>query len=342
MNYDLAVDIGTTNLCISLFSCKQKVFTATIRNSLYKYGTDIISRLTVYNGSPQLRSNFQSLLISDIQYLLASHGYELGSIGTCICCANTVMLYFLLGKDAGELGVYPFRSAISADDLERFKNVFVQKVCPVERVVIPPVIGGFVGADMFSVLYSIFKQEHNIPFAVIDLGTNAEIGTFDGTTVRVASVAAGPAFGALGSELIRNVADGLRDGSIDRNGSLLQKKQVSQQQLRSLQLAKAAVYTGLGALMDTGTTGVNGRLPLLYITGVFGGLIKQEDLEEISMIPPFFTRVEVLGNAALSGLEQMLLTSGTLDFSFLTSKLQFIELANTAEFADNYVLNMDF
>jgi len=62
------------------------------------------------------------------------------------------------------------------------------------QIMIPPLIGGFVGSDALACLaYFDFDKTTN-PTLAIDLGTNGEVLLTDGNNIVTASTAAGPAF----------------------------------------------------------------------------------------------------------------------------------------------------
>jgi uncharacterized 2Fe-2S/4Fe-4S cluster protein (DUF4445 family) len=62
------------------------------------------------------------------------------------------------------------------------------------RVMLPPLIGGFVGSDALACLAYFGFDKPDAPMAAIDLGTNGEVLVTDGKRILTASTAAGPAF----------------------------------------------------------------------------------------------------------------------------------------------------
>ena len=62
------------------------------------------------------------------------------------------------------------------------------------RVMLPPLIGGFVGSDALACLAYFNFDKPDGPIAAIDLGTNGEVMVTDGDRILTASTAAGPAF----------------------------------------------------------------------------------------------------------------------------------------------------
>lgn len=337
--YDLAVDLGSTNVCLSVLADQKVIFSSRVQNSLYKYGPDIITRLTRVIADPALTKFYQTALISDLNYLLASAGIGAQPIRSLYLAANTVMLYFMFAKDPSPLGRYPFTACIGAEDIQRLKQTLIQKKIVLDSIFTPPVLGGYVGADMASVLYYLHQTSVTTDYAVVDIGTNAEIAVREGDRYRVSSVAAGAAFGFNGSELIAKVAAGLREGRIAADGLLASDMTaVSQAQVRNLQLAKSAVYTGVSTLMQ-----MQGRpITKVYVAGVFGGLLAADDIRTIGLLPAELNEIDYCGNASLSGLEHMIRTDTTDMQALLPADLEFVELANSEIFSVNYVRNMNF
>ena len=62
------------------------------------------------------------------------------------------------------------------------------------QVMLPPLIGGFVGSDALACLAYFHYDHPDGPMAAIDLGTNGEVLVTDGKRILTASTAAGPAF----------------------------------------------------------------------------------------------------------------------------------------------------
>ncbi len=107
------------------------------------------------------------------------------------------------------LAVLPFQphSRESIRDASSFMGgIFSEGV----RVMLPPLIGGFVGSDALACLADFGFGKASGPMAVIDLGTNGEVMVTDGQRILTASTAAGPAFEGV------NISCGTRtvDGAI--------------------------------------------------------------------------------------------------------------------------------
>jgi len=89
------------------------------------------------------------------------------------------------------------------------------------QVMLPPLIGGFVGSDALACLAYFNFDNPSGPMAAIDLGTNGEVMVTDGKRILTASTAAGPAFEGVNISCGTRAIDGaivdtqLQDGQLD-------------------------------------------------------------------------------------------------------------------------------
>ena len=113
---------------------------------------------------------------------------------------------------------------------------------------------------------------------------------------------------------------------------------LTQQDIRELQLAKAAIYTGCSILMER--RGVSARdIERIYLAGAFGSYIKPENATRVGVIPEIEPgRVVPVGNAALSGAKMALLSTEMRDEAAEISKnLTYVELGAEPSFNDELV-----
>ncbi len=154
------------------------------------------------------------------------------------------------------------------------------------------------------------------------------------------------------SELVKHhIADEtglLTDEYFDEGFPLTEdgKIRFTQQDIRNVQLAKAAIYTGAKTLL-------NGDIPdKVYISGGFGSKISPENVEELRMFPREFDgKIVAIGNSALKGAAQYTacVLSGWEKENDATAKLDLItesavetELATTDGFDEDYIAAMNF
>jgi uncharacterized 2Fe-2S/4Fe-4S cluster protein (DUF4445 family) len=84
-----------------------------------------------------------------------------------------------------------------------------------------PCAGGFVGSDVVAGLLDAGFLDATEPVALLDLGTNGEIGVTDGRRILAASTAAGPAFEAGRLRYGMRAGDGAIDRVEARDGALV-------------------------------------------------------------------------------------------------------------------------
>jgi uncharacterized 2Fe-2S/4Fe-4S cluster protein (DUF4445 family) len=201
----------------------------------------------------------------------------------------------------------------------------------------------------------------------------AIVGVQIGSSGSVAARTVGSAAprGICGTGLISAVAALLDAGAVDETGRLLEageladpglagrvfpvgtelafalsddrKVYVSQNDIRKLQLAKAAVRTGVDMLLEaTGTT--REGLQAVRLAGNFGAGLDAGAAMRIGLIPSLEGgKVEVVGNAALRGAILVLLSREHWRKSQRAARAaRFIELGGKPEFQDRFIDAMMF
>lgn len=330
----LLIDLGSTNICIKAV-IKDVAIEKSMRNSLFQFGPDIISRISKQNQNKSLIAKYQNVLLSDLKYLLKEIESDI-SFEKCYIAGNPAMIYFLCAKDAQVLGAYPFKAEIVNSDVALLLEALNAKVAECETIIIVPFLGSLVGSDIYSCFYYI-KEKFNLErFVLVDIGTNAEMLVFDGAKIFVASAAAGPAFGNKGSNLVADVAGALRKGEITKEGLYYIDDDSFQKKIRIFQVAKSAIRTGLELLMNE--SGIN-RAPL-FIAGLFGEKLENKDILDTGMLPDIFNEIHYVGNASLKGIEKMLF-AGKDEFTDEYA-ISIVELANHNDFNVKYMRNMNF
>jgi uncharacterized 2Fe-2S/4Fe-4S cluster protein (DUF4445 family) len=118
---------------------------------------------------------------------------------------------------------------------------------------------------------------------------------------------------------------------------------LTQSDIRQLQLAKSAIYSGIVMLQRV--MGVsNDRLRELMLCGGFGNYINIESAVNIRLLPTLPTeRITYVGNAALLGAQMALLSETERRRAFeLAQRIEHVALATRPEFQDIFVEGMIF
>lgn len=193
----IGIDLGTTTVALELVNLSDgaPVDTVCLPNEQQLYGSDVISRIAAAAGGKQqkLYACARRTLIRGIHLLLGRCGVSGAHVKKVVLAGNTTMIHLLMGYPCSTLGVAPF-TPINLGPIEKpFEELLRDDTlsCP---VFIAPGISTFVGGDIVSGLYAVDADQSNSPFLFIDLGTNCEMAVSNGSSLFVASAAAGPAF----------------------------------------------------------------------------------------------------------------------------------------------------
>jgi len=118
---------------------------------------------------------------------------------------------------------------------------------------------------------------------------------------------------------------------------------ITQNDIREIQLAKAAIYTGCGILMKKRR--IQPRdIKKLYIAGAFGNYINLTNAKMIGLLPDIPTeRVTLMGNAAGAGARMALLSKKMRQIAVNVSrKVDYVELASEPDFQSEFTAAMFF
>lgn len=187
--------------------------------------------------------------------------------------------------------------------------------------------------------------------------------------LRVLTVENEPAVGICGSGILDAVSVLLGDGALDRRGRLLEDHprvtsvngslhyalvppaqsghgrvvMVTGEDIREVQLAKAAIRAGMEILLDeAGMDALD--LDGVIVAGAFGTYLDVASAVRVGMFPNLpLDRFRQIGNAAGAGARQMLVSARKrLDAERLARKLQYIELTIHPRFTDVFVESLTF
>ncbi len=215
--YGLAFDVGTTTVVGYLLNLHtgQEIAVASALNAQTVYGGDLMSRITF---AQQDRASLQKLhehilktLNTIIEEVCEQAGIDAQQIYEVTIVGNTVMHHLLLHISPVHLGRAPYLPAIR-DQIVLTAKEFGLHIFPQARVVMLPLIAGFVGADTVGVVLATALHANDHITLAIDIGTNGEIVLGSKESLLACSAAAGTAFeGAQITHGMRGAA-----GAIDR------------------------------------------------------------------------------------------------------------------------------
>jgi uncharacterized 2Fe-2S/4Fe-4S cluster protein (DUF4445 family) len=158
--------------------------------------------------------------------------------------------------------------------------------------------------------------------------------------------------GICGSGLVDAVAVGLDLGSIQPSGRLTSDDgtlmlcppvALTQNDIRELQLAKAAIAAGLRILLARWNAEPR-HLARLYLAGAFGNYINRASAQRIGLLSLPLDKVTPAGNTALLGAKLALFNTRPEDFAYasLCSRAEHISLNTDPRFQDLFVEEMAF
>jgi uncharacterized 2Fe-2S/4Fe-4S cluster protein (DUF4445 family) len=165
----------------------------------------------------------------------------------------------------------------------------------------------------------------------------------------------GEARGICGSGLVDIIALLRREGRLNSAGrfrkleagqeiSIIEGKNgltLKSQDVDAFQRAKAAIGAGIGILLkQAGMT--FGDIRHIFVCGAFGRLLDLKNAQEIGLLPEISTdRIELWGDSALAGCEQLLFLTASGDaMEELRSISQIVNLALIPEFEEEFVRNL--
>ncbi len=175
--------------------------------------------------------------------------------------------------------------------------------------------------------------------------------------------------GICGSAVVEGIAEMFRSGIIDSRGRMDQNKTTSikkrndslefvivnssdsginddivitQFDVREIQLAKAAVYTGISILMKHMNIKPS-SIKKFYLAGAFGTYIDPSSAIDLGMFPEIpLERIQFVGNTAGSGARMTLLSNPTRKLvERIIKKIDYIELGASTNFQKEFISSMD-
>jgi len=172
----------------------------------------------------------------------------------------------------------------------------------------------------------------------------------DGLAVR--TIGGAPALGVCGTGLVDILAVGIRHGLLSADGRIREASRtipvaggisLTQQDVRRLQLAVAAIRTGVLLMLEEAGISVAG-LDRLFVAGAFGASLNVRNAIAIGLLPSLdASRVAFVGNASLAGARKLLLSRPERGRTETFSRgVRHISLASCPGFQREFVKSMRF
>lgn len=200
----VAIDLGTTHLCLSLWDLSkgQRLAGRVGLNPQFTFGSDIMTRLAAASTEQTAKAISRitrAAIAEGLKQLVKKANCKLYQIEQLLIVGNTAMLVLLSGRKANQL-LDPnyWAQFLDCQPLNTHawaKNWGLAEGCIIE--LLPP-LAGFVGSDLLAGLLATQLDGQTGGALLVDFGTNSEIALWDGKSLWVTSAAGGPAFEGSG------------------------------------------------------------------------------------------------------------------------------------------------
>jgi len=220
----LAIDLGSTTVAafLTMLDTGEVAAGGGGLNQQTVFGGDVISRLAAATDNPENAERLQRLALASINQAVDSLRLSkriLERVQRVTIVGNVAMHHLLSKQPLETIAVMPFQPHSTA--AIKNANPLMGGIFPEHmQVMLPPLIGGFVGSDALACLAYFGFDNAPGPMAAIDLGTNGEVMVTDGNRILTASTAAGPAFEGVNISCGSRAIDGaivdaeLKDGQL--------------------------------------------------------------------------------------------------------------------------------
>jgi len=169
---------------------------------------------------------------------------------------------------------------------------------------------------------------------------------------RLKTIGGGPPHGLCGTGLIDVLAVGLAQGLVRKDGKIAgpekklrlgEKLALTQNDIRELQLAAAAVKTGVRLMLKEFEVPLK-SLDAVYVAGAFGNSLDIRNAQALGLLPAVpEKKILFIGNSSLAGARRLLLASADRPAAeALVRKVAHLSLANRPEFQEEFVRALEF
>lgn len=369
----IAIDLGTTTLVAQLVDLKTAsvLGVRTALNPQARHGADVMTRVQfalTESGRDELRTLIHNELSRMVEELSAGRAAP----SAIRVVGNTVMHHLFCGIDVSPLAHAPFEPT-HVDAVELAMAGWTVRFLPgLGGFVGSDILAGVVAThmDLSDDLVALVDLGTNGEIVLgnrerflcastavgpafeggrISCGMRAATGAISSVVLedgklRCRVLGGGTARGICGSGLVDAVACGLEGGMIQTNGriakpiELCDDLRLTQQDVRQVQLAKAAIAGGMRVLLRR--SGADAEdVSALYLAGAFGNYINVASAQRIGLLEFSDDVIKPAGNTALLGAKRALFENG---YEGLRRRMQHVPLGADVDFQEEYVGAMGF
>lgn len=354
----------------------------TENNKQASYGADVISRIKSSKTDNNAQHRAITEQISSMIYSLMAKN-EISNINTLYVSGNTAMLHLFFGEDCTRLGEYPYIPAFLEAQHKTGKFLGLpEKTVVISLPCMDSFVGADITAGVLSEITDsenytlLIDLGTNAEIALFNKEecyvTSAAAGpAFEGSKIKQGMAAIPGAIcnfslengnislktvgnasprGICGSGLIDITAELLKNRLIDETGRLVSDSfelddevRVFSEDIRELQLAKAAICTALILLIKH--AGIKQeRIERVLLSGGFGSYINSNNAAKIGLFPKELAKkAKSVGNSALTGTVFYAVNESSRAIADKIAKTaQVLDLATHPDFSDIYMENIMF
>lgn len=376
--YGAAVDIGTTTVALRVYDLADGslVGQAAAINPQRSVAADVMGRIDAsLHGK---RALLQTAITDCIEALLSEATKASGiSPDALILTGNTTMLYLLTGRDPSSLATAPFAADILFDIEAEIAGIPAYLPPCISAFVGADITAALLASGICEKqgTHLLCDIGTNGEIALVRDGallvTSTAAGpAFEGVGIssgcmgvtgaidrvwaengflRFSTIGGMPPIGLCGSGLIDAVAAALSLGLVDETGAMeddeidLGGVTLLPEDVRALQLAKAAIAAGIATLLDEAGVSVN-EIDECVIAGGFGSHLDPKSAAAIGLLPEeLVPLIRTIGNGSLDGATQVLLdTDKKIALRRIASSARHVSLGGNPKFNAYYIDKMMF
>jgi uncharacterized 2Fe-2S/4Fe-4S cluster protein (DUF4445 family) len=333
-------------------------------------------------GIQELQNSIAERINFETDSFLTGRGLEAVNIEKIIVAGNTTMLHLLLGEDPVPIALAPFTPQFTAKQIKNGGESKIS-INPEGHLITLPCLSAYVGADIIAGLAVLKPLYLNYLFVDIGTNGEIALVTgskvyacstaagpaFEGSSISCGMAAVTGAVsgfsdegdiqvigntepaGICGSGIVDIVAYLVRKGIVDHTGFMkdsfvihdANEIKVTRQDIREIQLAKSAIFSGIRILMKRAGIGF-GDVEALYLAGGFGNYISIRSAVDLGLLPEELEdRIFPVGNSAGIGALQYL-RSDEIENRIvrLIENSIYVDLSEAEDFPEEFAMNMDF
>ena len=369
-----AVDIGTTTVCYRIYDSKTRslLFSDSVYSRQAGFGADVVSRID-YANTHGVKPLTQAIL-RQLNELIGSLPLD-----SMVITGNTTMLHLFAGLPPKSLGVAPFTPVSLFGRLLPFKKTEAYLPACISTYVGADITCGILATELTKenknrLLVDVGTNGEMalcadgrrlccataagpaFEGAQISMGMPFKQGAIDkaewaNDRLHCRVIGNGPALGLCGTGLISVIFRLLEHDLIDETGRLAidpfplgdSGVFISQQDVRNVQLAKAAIRAGIETLLHEAALTYK-DIDTLLLCGGFGASLNPHEAAGIGLIPlELAGKTVAAGNAALEGAARLLFDSAAREEARqIAASFTEISLSSSPYFSERYIDEMMF